>query len=96
MSVITLAALVLALVAGWGIGQLAGGGSGEEEVALRPLPTLEPTATPEREPTATPEPPATVAASPTVQSSPGSTPEPEAGQSDVQQVQRPTSVPQAP
>ncbi|MDQ3443664.1 MAG: hypothetical protein M3490_08665 [Chloroflexota bacterium] len=28
MTIITLAALVIAVVAGWGIGQLAGGGSG--------------------------------------------------------------------
>ncbi len=44
MSIITLAALVLALIAGWGIGQLAGGGS-DDAVIERPLATLPPTPT---------------------------------------------------
>lgn len=67
MSIITLAAFMFALVAGWGIGQLAGGGDGDDLVVLRPLATLTPTTTPvSREPTAPSisTPAATVAAAP--------------------------------
>jgi len=61
MTIITLATLALALLAGWGIGQLAGGGSGESDLAVRAIPTLEPVSTGVPDPTAA----VTAAASPT-------------------------------
>ncbi len=78
MSIITLAALVFALVAGWGIGQLAGGGDGGEVVIVRPPATLVPTTSVASEPTSLPisMPAATFAATPRTAGATPADPEP--------------------
>ena len=75
MSIITVAALALALVAGWGIGQLAGGGDGGEQIVVRPLATLDltPTVAPEPTSRATPVVPA-VASPATARTAPADVP----------------------
>lgn len=91
MFITTLAALALALVAGWTIGQLAGGGSGDAERIVPALPTIQPTANSTESMLtqvvdAAPESPTDsedVIGSPPASGTPAL-------------VQRPTSVPQAP
>ncbi len=95
MAIITLAALVIALVAGWGIGRLAGGGSGDSISAVRAIPTLEPTATvqpsPSRNaPTMATAPATDLPATPVI--APGSPTE----TSPEPAIQRPTSIPDTP
>ncbi|MBA2469219.1 MAG: hypothetical protein H0V37_07425 [Chloroflexia bacterium] len=90
MTIITLATLALALVAGWGIGQLAGGGSGESDLAVRAIPTLEPVSSVAPDPTPTVV--TTPAASP---SSDGDSSSPAAAPA-TPAVQPPTSVPVGP
>ncbi len=90
MAIITVSALVIALVAGWGIGQLAGGGSGGSDLVVRALPTLEPTSTPAAEPTVpSRSTPATVGTPLNAAGTPVNGTPPAA-------IQRPTSIPDVP
>lgn len=92
MSIITLSALVLALVAGWGIGQLAGGGSGETDLAVRAIPSLEASPTGAPLPTVT----ATSVATPPGTATPEAAVPSPAESTSSSPIQRPTSVPEAP
>ncbi|MEJ7900878.1 MAG: hypothetical protein WKF63_03480 [Thermomicrobiales bacterium] len=91
MTIITFAALVITLVAGWGIGQLAGGGSGDSPPVVQAIPTLEPTAT--LEPTTAPTAPTRATpATPGEEATPGVRAEP----TNAPSTQLPTSVPDSP